>query len=105
MLRYSAGGGELMPLQRIVLDFRTGELVARVLYRSGLDGPNPGTKTRAREVADLARSGLRDALEALEAGDVAMCGTSGFSQKEDLLVVEAKDARTANASEAVKEAS
>jgi|SRR5215208_2669569 len=90
MLRYSAGGGELMPLQRIVLDFRTGELVARVLYRSSLDGPNPGTKTRAREVSELARSGLRDALEALEGG-AEVVGTSGFTQREDILSLSRPD--------------
>jgi hypothetical protein len=50
-------------LQRLVVDYRSGELVLRVLYRSE-DGPNPGTKARARAVADLARSGLRDALGA-----------------------------------------
>jgi hypothetical protein len=76
-----------MTLQRLVLEFRDGELIARVLYRSGLDGPNPGTKARAREVSALARTGLQDALEALDAGDVAICGTSGFSQREDLLSV------------------
>ena len=73
-------------LQRIVLDYRGGELVARVLYRSQ-DGPNAGTKARTREVTALARSGLTRALEALAAGDVAICGTSGFSQREDLLSV------------------
>jgi hypothetical protein len=73
-------------LQRLVLDYRSGELVVRCLYRSE-DGPSPGTKARTREVTDLARSGLRDALEALDAGDVAICGTSGFSQREDLLSV------------------
>jgi hypothetical protein len=67
-----------MTLQRLVLEFRDGELIARVLYRSGLDGPNPSTKARAREVSALARTGLQDALEALDAGDVAICGTSGF---------------------------
>jgi hypothetical protein len=70
-------------LQRLVVDYRSGELVMRVLYRSQ-DGPNPGTKARTRVVTDLARSGLRDALEAL-GGDVTMCGTSGFTQREDLL--------------------
>jgi hypothetical protein len=71
-------------LQRLVVDFRTGELVVRCLYRSK-DGPNPGTKARARVVADLAKSGLRDALEALEGG--AECvGTSGFTQRQDILV-------------------
>ena len=74
-----------MSLQRLVLDYRTGELVARVLYRSSLDGPNPGTKARAREVSEMARAGLRDALKALEGGDVTMCGTSGFTQREDIL--------------------
>jgi hypothetical protein len=73
-----------MTLQRLVLDFRTGELVVRYLYRSQ-DGPNPGTKARAREVAELARSGLHDALEALEGG--AKCvGTSGFTTREDVLL-------------------
>jgi len=36
-----------MTLQRLVLDYRTGELVVRVLYGSK-DGPNPGTKARRR---------------------------------------------------------
>jgi len=71
-------------LQRLVIDLRAEETVLRVLYRSSLDGPNPGTKTRAREVADLARSGLRDALEALEGG-AEVVGTSGFTQREDIL--------------------
>ena len=73
-------------LQRLVLDFRSKELVIRALYRSGLDGPNPSTKARAREVSALARTGLQDALEALEGG--AECvGTSGFTTREDLLSV------------------
>jgi hypothetical protein len=73
-------------LQRLLLDFRSGELIARVLYRRSLeDGPNPGTNKRRREVEELARSGLRDALEALNAGDVAICGTSGFTTREDVL--------------------
>jgi len=75
-----------MTLQRLVLDYRTGEIVLRVLYRRSLqDGPNPGTKARAREVAGLAKSGLEQALEALEAG--AECvGTSGFTTREDVLL-------------------
>ena len=79
-----------MTLQRLILDYRSGELVARVLCRSSLDGPNPGTKTRAREVADLARSGLRDALEALEGG-AEVVGTSGFTQREDILSLNRPD--------------
>ena len=76
-----------MQLQRVVLEYRDGELIVRCLYRSSLDGPSPGTKARTREVTALARSGLTRALEALDAGDVAICGTSGFSQREDLLSV------------------
>ena len=73
-------------LQRLVIEMKSGELIIRVLYRSKGDS-NPGTKARTREVTALARSGLRDALEALNAGDVAICGTSGFTQREDLLSV------------------
>jgi hypothetical protein len=74
-------------LQRLVLDFRNDEeIVVRCLYRSSLDGPNPTTKARGRVVTDLIKSGLRDALEALEGGDVTICGTSGFTQREDILV-------------------
>ncbi len=73
-----------MTLQRLVLDYRAGELVLRVLYRSQ-DGPNPGTKARGKEVSRLARSGLQDALRALEGG--AECvGTSGFTTREDVLL-------------------
>jgi hypothetical protein len=75
-----------MDLQRLVVETKAEELVIRVLYRSKGDS-NPGTKARAREVTALARSGLTRALEALDAGDVAMCGTSGFTQREDLLSV------------------
>jgi hypothetical protein len=74
-------------LQRLVLDFRSGELVARVLYRRSLEGAsNPGTAKRRREVEELARAGLQDALEALEGG-AEVVGTSGFTQREDLLSV------------------
>jgi hypothetical protein len=61
-------------LQRLVLDFRSGELVVRCLYSSSLDAPTPGTKARAREVSELTRAGLQD-------------GTSGFTTTEDLLSV------------------
>ena len=77
-----------MTLQRIVLDFRgeAGEVIACVLYRSSLDGPESGTKARAREVTELARQGLRQVLAFLEGG--AECvGTSGFAQREDLLCI------------------
>ena len=76
-----------MALQRLVLEFRDGELIARVLYRSGLDGPNPSTKARTREVTDLTRAGLTAALEALDSEAAAACvGTSGFTTREDVIL-------------------
>jgi hypothetical protein len=54
-------------LKRLVLDFRTGELVVRCLYR-GRGDSNAGTKARRREVTQLTREGLSTALEALEGG-------------------------------------
>jgi hypothetical protein len=54
-----------MTLQRLVLDFRTDELVVKALYRTeGESGPN--TKARRREVTQLTREGLSAALGALE---------------------------------------
>ncbi len=73
-----------MALQRLVLDYRTGELVVRCLYRTD-EGPNPNTKARRREVSELARTGLAQALEALGEGDVDVVGTSGFTTREDIL--------------------
>ena len=75
-----AGG---LTLQRIVLDFRSGELLVRCLYRTNR-GPNPGTKARQREVQELTRSGLQDALDALE-GRVDVVGVSGYDVREDTL--------------------
>jgi hypothetical protein len=73
------------------VDFRGDELVVRCLYRRSLEGAaNPGTKARAREVAELARSGLEDALEALE-GDVTVVGTSGYTTREDIMVANRKE--------------
>ena len=70
-------------LQRVVVEMKAEELVLRVLYRS--DGrSNPGTKARAREVSEMARAGLRDALEALE-GRVDVVGVSGYDVREDIL--------------------
>jgi hypothetical protein len=76
-------------LQRLVLDFRTGELVTRVLYRSSLDGPGPNTKARRREVEQLVREGLHQALASLE-GRVDIVGTSGFTTREDVVLCTAK---------------
>jgi hypothetical protein len=41
-------------------------------------------RERRREVAELAKTGLQDALEALE-GDVEDLGTSGYEVREDIL--------------------
>ena len=78
-----------MTPQRLVLGFRSGELVVRCLYCSKGDS-NSGTKGR-REVAVLTRTGLPQALEVLEAGvDVDMVGTSG-SPAARLSSVEIRD--------------
>jgi uncharacterized membrane protein len=76
-----------MTLQRLVLDYRSGELVVRCLYRSQ-DGPGPSfaTKARGREVSDLVRTGLREALRALEEDATTLVGTSGFTTREDVLL-------------------
>jgi hypothetical protein len=79
-----------MTLQRLVLDYRSGELVIRALYRSSLDAPNPGTGRRRRQVEDLVREGLRQALASLEA-DAALVGCSGFTQREDVLLVDTRE--------------
>jgi hypothetical protein len=84
--------GRMTQLQRLVVEFKAEELIIRALYRSSLDGPNPSTVRRRRQVEDLARDGLRQALTALE-GDAALVGCSGFTQREDFLVVDTKDAR------------
>jgi hypothetical protein len=73
-------------LRRLVLDFRSEELVVHALYRTQTSpGPGPNTKARAREVSELARGGLTAALEALE-GRVDVVGTSGFMTREDVLL-------------------
>jgi hypothetical protein len=73
-------------LQRLVVEFKADELVVRVLYRSSLDGPNPGTVRRRRQVEDLVREGLRQALDSLE-GRVDVVGVSGYDVREDILSV------------------
>jgi hypothetical protein len=74
-----------MTLQRLVLDYRTGELIVRCLYHSQ-DAPGPSTKARAREVTALVRTGLQDVLTALE-GRVDVVGVSGYQVREDILDV------------------
>jgi hypothetical protein len=84
-----------MTLQRLVLTFKPDGLEVRTLYRSK-GGPNPGTKARRREVAQLVRTGLREALEALGDGEtVEDLGTSGYEVREDVLSLSAASPATA----------
>jgi hypothetical protein len=72
-------------LQRLVITFTREGLEIRTLYRrQNQDGPGPNSKARRREVEELSREGLRQALASLEGG--AECiGTSGFTKREDVL--------------------
>jgi hypothetical protein len=81
-------------LKRLVLDFRTDELVVRYLYRSQ-DEAGPNTKVRRREVTQLTRESLGAALEALE-GCVDVVGTSGFTTREDVFLCTNKGGATPN---------
>ena len=75
-----------MSLQRLILTFKPKEIVLHVLY-STQDGPNPGTKARRRAVTQPARTGLQDALAALDSEAGGECvGTSGFVRREDVLL-------------------
>ena len=87
-------------LQRLVLDFRAEELVVRALYRSE-GAPGPNTKARRREVTELSRAGLQDALEALD-GRVDVVGSSGFTTREDVVLCTAKGAAALDVHKAVK---
>jgi hypothetical protein len=72
-------------LQRLVITFDVGGgITARVLYRTKAS-PGPGTQAHRLEVTELTRAGLKRALTALDAGDVQDLGTSGFTQREDVL--------------------
>jgi len=69
-----------MSLQRLIT-FKPDELIVHALYRTQ-DVPDPNTKVRVREVREFTRSGLTQALGALE---VAECvGTSGCTTREEI---------------------
>jgi hypothetical protein len=76
-------------LQRLVVEFKADELVLRVLYRSQ-EGPGPNTKARRREVEELTREGLRQALASLE-GETTLVGCSGFTRREDVLLADTRE--------------
>jgi hypothetical protein len=88
-------------LKRLVIDFRTGELVMRCLYRTE-DQAGPNTKARRREVSELTRESLSAALEALE-GRVDVVETSGFTTREDIVLCTAKGDARRNEHKTVKE--
>lgn len=68
-------------------DSSPGGFELRTLYRHK-DGPNPGTVRRRKEVQELARQGLTEALRALQEGPAEMVGTAGFDTREDVLSLE-----------------
>lgn len=67
--------------QRLVITFTREGVEVRTLY-STKAGPGPSTKVRQKEVEQIARAGLEQALRALD-GSVEMVGTSGFTTRED----------------------
>ena len=72
-------------LQRLILTFKPDGVEVRALYRTK-HGPGPGTAARRREATEIARAGLREALEALE-GRADVIGMSGFEAREDTISV------------------
>lgn len=73
-----------MSLHRLVIEFGQDRIQLRTLYRTRTRA-NPGTKKRKTEASELAREGLRAALEALEDGEVVSVGAAGFEVREDVL--------------------
>lgn len=71
-------------LRRLVIEFGQDGIQVRTLYKTA-DASGPSTRARWREVKHLTREGLRHTLKALDAGDVADLGTSGFTTREDVL--------------------
>src|SRR5215217_6061674 len=80
--------GSMTQLQRLIITFKPEETIMHALYRTE-DGPGPNTKARHREVANLAREGLRQALASLE-GRVDLVGTSGYQVREDIVLCTSK---------------
>ena len=74
---------DTVTLQRLIITFKPEETIMHALYRTQ-DGPGPNTKARRREVEELTREGLRQALASLE-GRVDVIGTSGYEVREDTI--------------------
>jgi hypothetical protein len=75
-----------LSLQRLVLTFKAEGVEVRALYRKK-NGPNPGTKARARKVVNLTKSGLQNALRTLE-GRVEVIDKSGYEIREETISVD-----------------
>jgi hypothetical protein len=76
-------------LQRLIITFKPEETIMHALYRTQ-DGPGPNTKARRREVEELTREGLRQALASLE-GETTLVGCSGFTRREDVLLADTRE--------------
>ena len=77
--------------KRIILTFKGEEIYVHVLYQASVaENLGPNTKKRLRHTTELVREGLRKAIESLdsEAGRCMCVGTSGFTQREDVLLVD-----------------
>jgi hypothetical protein len=59
--------------------------VSQASLRRNRSSRGSSTKARRREITELATSGLREALAALE-GRVDELGTSGFETREDSII-------------------
>jgi hypothetical protein len=76
-------------LQRLIITFKPEETIMHALYRTQ-DGPGPNTKARRREVEELTREGLRQALASL-GGETTLVGCSGFTQRQDVLLADTRE--------------
>ncbi len=74
--RFPVGVGRVKPvLQSVLVRFEREGVEIAVSYSHREPGqPNPGTKTRTRRAARMARAGLQAALEGLDRGDVLWGG-------------------------------
>jgi hypothetical protein len=73
----------------MVITFADEGVQVRALYRlAELDGANPGTRRRVREVRELVRAGLKRVFDALEGGEISLVGEAGFEVREDVIAVD-----------------
>ena len=78
---------EAMKLTALKLDYKdSGEIICRAVYETSENTPNPGTKARKRQVAQLVAEGLERASRGLS-GDVEVVGEAGFLNRMDVLKI------------------